>query len=442
MRKSDTKNEAEIGRIIYVTRDIERALGISPSEDYVIVTNRTEYSESIKKQFPESVILIDSKKEDLLDTDELLEAPEMEKIIQDAGRKTQDASILVFKNNNLIESICKKNNWHLLNPSADLAEKIENKISAVEWLDGANNSDGLAKKYLPPHTVATTKDIKWQKEPLVIQWAHGHTGDGTILVNSGDELKVLQTKFPDRLARATSFVRGPSFTLNIVVTAEGIYTGNTSYQITGLPPFTDNPFSTIGNDWSLTHTLLSEKEINEIEYIAREIGQKMAKEGWCGMCGIDVMRDEERGRISLIEINARQPASTTLESFLQQENRRAGVVGITIFEAYITALLGHRIEAPIIHINDGAQIIKRLTKDSAPCALPSPGRFGESLAPNEIGDDVIGSLELAGYRVIRYPSTEYNSDQLRIQSMKGIMEAHAKFNSRGKEIADMLCQRS
>ncbi|MEI6396943.1 MAG: ATP-grasp domain-containing protein [Candidatus Taylorbacteria bacterium] len=410
MEKSGKKNEAGIGRIVYVTRDIERALGISPSEDYIIVTNRTEYSETIKKQFPESVILIDSKKEDLLDTKELLEAPEMEKI-------AEGASILVFKSNTLIESICKKNGWHLLNPSADLAEKIENKISAVEWLGE------LSEKYLPQHKVAATKDIKWQKEPLVIQWAHGHTGDGTILVNSNDELKVLQTKFPDRMARATSFVRGPSFTLNIVITPEGIYTGNISYQITGLPPFTDNPFSTIGNDWSLTHTLLSEKEVSEIEYMAREIGQKMAKDGWRGMCGIDVIRDEERGKIFLIEINARQPASTTFESFLQQENRRAGIVGITIFEAYITALLGHIITAPIIHINDGAQIIKRLTKN---------------IAPNNIGDDVIGSLELAGYSVIQYPNTEYNSDQLRIQSMKGIMEAHAKFNSRGKGIIDNL----
>ena len=421
------KNTPKNTQIIYVTRDIERALGMPLSENYKIVTNRTSYSESIKKQYPEFITLIDPQNDprtiateslkihDLLDTNELLETSEMSSLMIQASASATDTTpaILVFKNTIIIEAICKNNGWHLLNPSAALAEKIENKITQIEWLGE------LTKKYLPPHEVAITKDIKWQKTPLVLQWAHGHTGDGTILINSSEELAILQKKFPDRLARATSFVMGPSFTVNIIVTPNGIFTGNISYQITGLPPFTDNPFSTIGNDWSLSHTLLSESELSKIEDMAREIGEKLSKEGYCGMCGIDVIRDDERGQIYLIEINARQPASTTFESFLQEENRRNGLVGITIFEAYRMALLGSIINAPIIHVNDGAQIIKRITKN-----------------PAYMADDLIGSLELSGYRVIQYSNTEYNSDQLRIQSMKGIMEAHAKFNSRGKEITD------
>ena len=158
--------------------------------------------------------------------------------------------------------------------------------------------------------------------------------------------------------------------------------------------------------------------------MAKEIGDKMAKDGWIGMCGIDVMRDEERDKIFLIEINARQPASTTFESLLQQENREMGVNGITIFEAYKMALLGDKIDAPIIHINDGAQIIKRVTKDGLPTA--------------SVSKDVINSLEQAGYKIIQYANFEYNLDQLRIQSKKGIMSAHAKFNPRGKEIVALI----
>lgn len=410
--------------IVYVTRDIERALGMAPSESYKIVTNRTPYSETIKAQYPNPgfVTLIDPENphdhHSLLDTHQLLEK---------AGSEIKKgANILVFKNTTLIESICKKNGWHLLNPSAELAEKIENKITQIEWLGE------LGTKYLPPHTVAPTKDLKWKKESLVIQWAHGHTGDGTILINSAAELRDLQTKFPDRMSRASSFVNGPSFTLNIIVTPSGIYTGNISYQITGLPPFTDNPFSTIGNDWSLTHTILSDAEVSQIENMAREIGEKMAKEGWCGMCGIDVMRDNERNQIYLIEINARQPASTTFESYLQQENRERGVAGLTLFEAYFMALLGRKIDAPIIHINDGAQIIKRIakiTKDSGSSAV---------IDVDIIDEGVVNALQASGYKVIKYSNTDYNSDQLRIQGLKGLMEGHGKFNKRGKEIADLL----
>ncbi len=441
MQKDDEKATGTMS-VIYVTRDIERALGIALTQNYRVLTNRTPYSESIKEQFPDFITLVNpegglhsmttssSMATDLLDTSQLLETDEMKKLmaalvsqIPDTADKSRPA-ILVFKNTVLIESICKKNGWQLLNPPAELAEKIENKITTIQWLGE------LSEKYLPVHIISTTKDIKWQKEPLVIQWAHGHTGDGTIIINSDEELSILKAKFPERVARATSFVNGPSFTLNIVVSREKILLGNISYQITGLPPLTDNPFSTIGNDWSLTHTLLSEKEISYIEDMAREIGEKMSKDGWCGMCGIDVIKDDERGQIYLIEINARQPASTTFESFLQEENRRNGVVGITIFEAYMRVLNREDKLDHVIHINDGAQLIKRITKD--PYAISPEGSLPV------VDDSTVGSLELAGYRVIQYSNTEHNSDLLRIQSMRGVMKAHGKFNTRGKEIVDTL----
>ena len=42
-------------KIFYVTRDIERALGTEPSENYIIITTRTPYSESIQKNYPDFV---------------------------------------------------------------------------------------------------------------------------------------------------------------------------------------------------------------------------------------------------------------------------------------------------------------------------------------------------------------------------------------------------
>ena len=53
-------------------------------------------------------------------------------------------------------------------------------------------------------------------------------------------------------------------------------------------------------------------------------------------------------------------------------------------------------------------------------------------------DDVAGSLELAGYRVISYPNSKENEDLIRVQSLDGIMEGDGKFNERGKEILDII----
>ncbi len=394
--------------IIYVTKEIERALGIEPIGDYYIITNKTKYSISIHEQYPNNIWLID--KGEILDTFELLMLPEVQEIIS-----KHNASILVFKNTIHIESLCSEKKWKLLNPSSELSEKIENKISQTKWL-------GDLSSLLPPHNITLVKnigiDILDQKKVIIIQWSHGHTGNGTLLISNNDELETLKEKFPHREAKITDYIKGPMFTVNIVVTHNIILLGNISYQITGMMPFTDNPFSTIGNDWAVTHTILSENHIKKIENIGEIIGQKMQSENWRGLFGIDIIYDEERDELKLIEINARQPASTTYESHLQSKSKIHGVQGITTFEAHINALIEKSVPVSLIEINDGAQILQRVTKNTKKIDIEK--------------------LVTAGYKVIEYSNTKENADLLRIQSERGIMETHNKFNNRGKEIISLI----
>ncbi len=333
--------------IVYIARDIERALGQTPEGDYYIITNKTPYAEELKNLHPHNIFIIEKDK--ILDTFELLSLPEVEEIITKLN-----ASLLVFKNTIHIEQFCKEKNWPLLNPSAELSEKVENKINQVKWL-------GELSSFLPAHKIQETKDIIWDKKPFVLQWSHGHSGDGTMLIKDENELKDLKEKFPFREAKITEYINGPMFTVNIVVTKTIILLGNISYQITGILPFTTNPFSTIGNDWSVTHTILSDEQLKEIEKIAEKIAQKMQKDGWLGLFGIDVIFDEERNALHLIEINARQAASTTFESELQNIVRSHGVLGITTFEAHLLSLTDGKVPASLIPINDGAQILQRVT---------------------------------------------------------------------------------
>ena len=223
------------------------------------------------------------------------------------------------------------------------------------------------------------------------------------------------------MARSTEFIQGPSFTVSAVVAGDKTLMGNPSYQITGLPPFTDNPLATVGNDWSVAHDLISPSEHEAIEKMAGDIGTKLAASGWRGLFGMDMIYDETRGRMYLIEINARQPASVPLESAFQEGNRQHGLPGPTIFEAHLKALVGEPVSEPLIPINDGAQIVQRVTK----------GFEHASPAAAE-------ALEEAGFTVISYENVEPNADLMRIQSAKGIIERHGKLNKRGEEIQEML----
>ncbi len=438
MKKAETKKTP----LIYVTRDIERALGCEPAGRYFIVANRTPYSESIRGKYPDNVFLIDAKTDsgDILDTFDLLKAGE--KIIQKIG-----GDILVFKNTTRIEELCAEKKWNLLNPQAALAEEIENKITQVKWLGAGKTGAGKtnAEQYLPPHAVKKVSDIQLKGEkiggvsaPFMIQWGHGHTGEGTIFIadnKTGEKtLTALREKFPKRDARVTSYINGPIFTANICV-KDDILVGNISSQITGMLPFTDNPWTTVGNDWSLPHGILSEEKIAQFHEIARAVGERMRESGWVGLFGIDCIYDVERDNLHLIEVNARQPASTTYESQLQEKIRAFAPDhfknSMTIFEAHLATLQNQKNTAKkfaegLIEINDGAQIIMRIP------ALKEIKKTGEEI--NEIS----ASLRAKKYTVIEYANTKPGDDLIRIQSDRGILESVIKFNARGKEILEIV----
>ena len=446
MAMKKTKTDAEIGDapLVYVTRDIERALGQKPVGSYFILANSTPYAETIRAQYPDNVFLVKDPS-GFLDTFDVLKAGEkiLEKI---AG----SIDVLVFKNTSRIEEFCAEKKWKLLNPPTALAEKIENKITQVEWLgDGTNG----AARFLPPYFIKKTSEITLRTDaqsgvsaPFMLQWAHTHTGEGTMFIannKSGEKMLAdLREKFPKREARVTAYVNGPVFTANVCVMPDGdILVGNISNQITGMLPFTDNPWTTVGNDWSLPQSILNEEKIAQFHDIARTVGERMRKSGWLGLFGIDCIYDIERDNLHLIEVNARQPASTTYESQLQEQIRELAADHFTthqtIFEAHIAALRNKNTEtktkpvrvqarAQIVEINDGAQIILRIS------ALKELRKTDDEIAKISAG------LRAQKYTVIEYTNVKPGMDMLRIQSERGIMESHNKFNARGKKILEIV----
>lgn len=385
--------------LVYVTRDIERALGMEPAGSYFIVSNDSTYGRDIQKKYPDNVLLIKSKT--LLDTYDLLLLPEVQKTIQD-----HRADIVVFQNTLRIERLAQEKGWYIINPSAELSKKIEEKISQVAWL----GDDAIL---LPPHTITTTKSVSFTGKKLVLQYNHAHTGQGTYIIDKKENLEELQKMFPDRECRVTDFIDGPVFTVNTVVGKE-IIVGNPSYQITGLLPFTDLLFSTIGNDWSLPLHKEYTKLRTDIVSITEAVAKKLKASGWKGLFGIDVIFDSKKQKTYLLEINARQPASTTFESQLQKEIEKGAP---TLFEQHIAALLGEQSETKVTQVK-GSQIVKRITQ-----------------VPHKVD---VSALETKNLRVMRYENDIHNKELFRIQSTTGIMENHNELNVLGEFIRSQI----
>lgn len=388
--------------IVYVTRDLERALGTQTvCASYFIITNSTPFAKEYAKEQPHCVLITESG---LLDTHELLSHQQTQHFIS----TLTNPSILVFKNTPTIERICADAQWPLLNPAAQLASTIEEKISQIEWL-------GELSQLLPPHQILPLKEVRFDVTPFILQFNRAHTGNGTILIDNDNTLRELQEKFPERPVRLTDFVPGTMLTSNNVVCTDTIIVGNPNVQITGLAPFTDKPFATVGNDWALGNSLLNNLQKNKYKEIVISVGEKLRASGWRGLFGTDIML-AANGQLYLIEINARQPAGTTFESQLQQFS--------TTFDAHLLSLLGEEAKnQTITPINDGAQLILRNQATS----------FSESCLTV-----FCERLKTAGFGVTRYQNTEPGSDLVRIQSTHGLMKTPTELNESGESIVKAL----
>jgi len=350
--------------IIYITRDLDRALGLPlDTEGFFIIANSTSIAKAIA-QGHDNILLIEGA--ELLDTWQLMEHAETKNFVRRLAISNERLAILVFKNSRKIELIRKKNNWRLLNPSAEMIQKIEGKVLQEIFLPE------LSPLY-PPHSIQVLSSVT-NPEASIIQFNHSHTGEGTLLIQSKDQLKALQTKFPKREVRITQFIDGPILTNNNIAHNHGVLVGNISYQITGLKPYTNNPFATVGNDWGMVKKLITEKQIEEYRLIAARVGEVLKNKGWRGLFGIDVILEQATGKLFLLEINARQPQSATFESELQSRlqtsdyrlqhrtvDRSLSTV-VTTFEAHIASLLDLNLSGyQLIPISDGRQIIDRRT---------------------------------------------------------------------------------
>jgi hypothetical protein len=339
--------------IFYVTKDIERATGIDLERypEVYILANKSPLADLMHQKFPDRVLLNTEKN---FNTQDLLKhyAVYIEKI-------DPQPKILVFKNSRQIERFCSERNWQLLNPAAELSEKFERKISQHEWFKTFDSDIEI-----PDTVIDKLEKLKYQGlverfgQPFILQYNIGHTGESTKHITSPYDLEQEIQKTPKRLVKVVKHLKGEIYTINACVGPNNIYLGQISLQLTGLPDLTDNTFATVGNDWAKARKIYNLKNIDnsladneyiinknsfrdeyipaaqeaikpkslaeQIKNLTRKIAQRMRDERWLGLFGVDVLVQEQTHKHFLIEINARQPASSTFETQLTHLQNAAG----------------------------------------------------------------------------------------------------------------------
>lgn len=354
--------------LFYITRDVERATGLlGVRKDYYVITNPSPLAETMKAKYEEQVTVIPHRRGQacLTPTIELVRSEHVQKKIQELSQG-ETSQILVFKTSPQIERECTRLGWKLINPSYEVGAVLEEKILQWKWLQsfchsGAEQSRAIESRSYQSLLSFQDDKIKFELpyvwtgqlfrrsykelsselgERPMVQFNRGHTGLGTLRLVNEEQWKDLQKRFPKREVKVARWYEGKMYTVNAVVCAKsesgitnfGIVIGNISKQLTGTPGCTNNPYATVGNDWS-EGSRLREEIKKKINSCAQTVGHALAKRGYAGMFGIDIMLTKY-GKVILIEVNPRQLASASLESQLQQERGDA-----TMMEQHLKVLL-------------------------------------------------------------------------------------------------------
>jgi len=292
-------------KIISAVSDIEKVSYLAENyQNFQLVTFEDQKTKPIPKNW--SVYFLKNTLHNA--TLDLILNPKFKAIIKRCGAK----HLYVFKNSRLIEERAKGLGLKLLTPKAELIERIESKVSQVDFF-------AQLKRHFPGFIITRPCKISYQKlsrklgERLIAQFNLSHSGLGTFKLNK----KLWQewkNKFPMREVRVSQFVKGQTLTINLVVLPGKAVLGQPSVQLTGARELTHQEFSTVGNVWVKFSAGLKRKILS----LSQKVARVLRENNFFGPAGIDFLWSGKK--LYLLEINARQPASLNLESWLTKLN--------------------------------------------------------------------------------------------------------------------------
>ncbi|WKZ31197.1 MAG: ATP-grasp domain-containing protein [Candidatus Dojkabacteria bacterium] len=318
--------------IFYICNDPERALGPEAFIDnyHIVCIDNSPLLPLLKakgiKYFSLGETLGDSNTI-FRNSNKLLARKEVQEYI--AANCGDQAYVQFFKIAPNIERESAKLGYTVLNSSSVLNRKFENKLSQYESLSGS-------VKNFPPTVITKLLDASYQDlsdelgEEMVVQFDRGHTGSGTLFIKSESQFNEVKDEFPNRVARIAKMIEGEAWTLNACVTRFGIAYGGLCKQITGIPELTSEAGGTVGNDWTQVSGL-SQEMLQQIGELTERVGELMAADGYKGLFGLDLIITPNN-ELYLIEINARQPASTGMHSKLMLQSEQIPLIAFHIAE--------------------------------------------------------------------------------------------------------------
>jgi predicted ATP-grasp superfamily ATP-dependent carboligase len=231
-------------------------------------------------------------------------------------------AIMPFKPSAKIDFLAKKHNFKVIANDFKLNRFLEDKIEFYKF----------CKKYRLPTIVSSIDKFNQknfakysQGKTIVIQSHFGWAGNSTFSSNNFKDIK--NKILPNTIVKYSPLLSGYSITNNCCLTRFGLIQSPPALQYTGLKPYTDNPFTTVGRQWP---AFISPKISKKIKQLTNKFGKIIKKMNYKGYFGLDFFVTDNK--VYLLECNPRLTASFAFYHQLEEKEKINSLIYFHILE--------------------------------------------------------------------------------------------------------------
>lgn len=153
--------------------------------------------------------------------------------------------------------------------------------------------------------------------PFIVQGAQGAGGRDTFLIESADQMAQALVASKGQIRAARYIAQHISLSTHVCVGDGAPLIRGPYLQLVGLPELAAQAFRFCGNDTN--QSLFDAALIERARSISSTIAQHVQAQGYCGIFGIDFIRDNASGVLYVQELNMRMVGLTRLLTGMQKD---------------------------------------------------------------------------------------------------------------------------
>jgi biotin carboxylase len=197
-------------------------------------------------------------------------------------------------------------------PSAELRHRLDSKIVTTRLgneagVPSAPNTLGRATSYDELLALAESAGLG---EDLVVQTPYGDSGKTTFFIRGQRDWNEYAEDMVDQELKVMRRINCRAAAVEAALTRHGTVVGPLMTDLTGYPELTPHKGGWCGND--IFPEALSPEHRERARVLTRQLGERLAVEGYRGFVEIDYLADVDSGELYLGEINPRISGVTSM----------------------------------------------------------------------------------------------------------------------------------